>query len=78
VAAAALLASFISSGAPAPIRVPPGTAFAVSQSGAVLAALWGFLVWRELKGPNERVRMLFAVMLVLYGSGIAVLSVALG
>lgn len=77
-AGAALLASFIASGAPAPIRVPPGTAFALSQSGAVLAALWGFLVWRELKGPNERVRMLFAVMLVLYGSGIAVLSVAQG
>ena len=77
-AGAALLASFIASGVPGPLRAPPGTAFALNQSAAVLAALWGFLAWRELKGPNDRVRMLFAVMLVLYGSGIAVLSVGQG
>jgi glucose uptake protein len=74
----ALLASFLSGGVPAAARVAPATVYALSQSGALLAALWGLLVWRELKGASERVRMLFAGMLILYAAGITVLSVGQG
>lgn len=70
-AGVAMLAGFLATGAPSAVR-------AVQQGGTLLAALWGFLVWREFKGAGERVRMLFVGMLILYAAGITVLSVGQG
>lgn len=77
-AAIAILSSFLAAGAPPAVRVAPGAAFAIAECAAVLGALWGFLVWGEFKGTSDRVRMLFVGMLILYSSGIAVLSVGQG
>jgi len=77
-AGVALLASFISTGVPSAVRVVPTTAYALHQAGAILAALWGFVAWREFKGSSDRVRMLFGGVLILYAAGITVLAVGQG
>jgi glucose uptake protein len=73
-AGAALLTSFLAAGAPVAARATPGVSFALNQAGAVLAALWGLLVWHERKGSGERIRALYAGMLVLLVAGIGMFS----
>ena len=55
-----------------------GTA-AVSASeagGAVIAALWGWTVWRDFNGAQLRARLLILIMLVLFIVGSAMISIA--
>ncbi len=75
-AGAAILISFLTAAAPATARVAPGISYALSQSGTVLAALWGLLVWREFRGASDRIRTLFAGVLILFAAGVAMLAVA--
>jgi glucose uptake protein len=42
----------------------------------MVSALWGLLVWHEFKGANDRVKMLLVVMLVLFISGLSMISIA--
>ena len=54
----------------------PAFVYTALHAGAVVAALWGLLAWHEFKGGNERIRMLLAVMLVLYLAGLGMVSIA--
>ena len=46
------------------------------HAGAILAAVWGLLAWREFKGAQERARMLLWVALVLYLAGLGMVAIA--
>jgi len=48
----------------------------LAQAAPLLTALVGIFVWRELKGSDIRVRALTLMMVVLYGCGVVLLSVA--
>jgi glucose uptake protein len=77
-AGAAILGGFVVAATPAIAGVAPGLNYAVTQGGTVLAALWGLLVWREFGSASIRVRTLFAVVIIFFALGVAVLSVAQG
>jgi glucose uptake protein len=51
-------------------------AYALAESAAVLAAVWGIVVWKELRLADIRMAVLAALMLLLLESGIVVLALA--
>jgi glucose uptake protein len=69
-------AGFVGAATPASVKIGPAFSYTAVHAGAVVAALWGLLAWREFKGANERIRMLLAVMLVLYLVGMGMVSIA--
>ena len=69
-------AGFVGAATPASVKIGPAFGYTALHAGAVVAALWGLLVWHEFKGGNERIRMLLAVMLVLYLAGLGMVSIA--
>ena len=50
--------------------------YALGQGATMVSALWGLLVWHEFKGATHRVRLLLVVMLVLFLSGLGMISIA--
>jgi glucose uptake protein len=42
----------------------------------MVSALWCLLVWHEFKGASQRVKLLLVVMLVLFLSGLGMISIA--
>ena len=69
-------AGFVGAATPASVKIGPAFGDTALHVGAVVAALWGLLAWHEFKGGNERIRMLLAVMLVLYLAGLGMMSIA--
>jgi len=69
-------AGFVGAATPASVKIGPAFGYTALHAGAVVAALWGLLAWHEFKGGNERIRMLLAVMLVLYLAGLGMVSIA--
>ena len=43
----------------------------------MVSALWGLLVWKEFAGASGKVRVLLALMLILFLAGLVTVSVAL-
>jgi hypothetical protein len=41
-----------------------------------VAALWGFLMWKELKGGDTRVKAFMGLMLLLFAGGMTFFSLA--
>ena len=56
--------------------VGPALGYAVAQSAALLAALWGILVWKEGKGGDFQVRLMTALTLILFAGGVALIALA--
>jgi glucose uptake protein len=54
----------------------PGLRAILGQAAPLLTVLLGVFVWRELKGGDLRVKALTILMVVLYGCGVVLLSVA--
>jgi len=54
----------------------PGLRAVLGQAAPLLTALIGMFVWRELKSTDMRVKALAFLMVVLYGCGVVLLSVA--
>jgi glucose uptake protein len=50
--------------------------FMLSKGAPVVAALWGLLVWKELKGGDTRVKAFMGLMLILLAGGITFFSFA--
>jgi glucose uptake protein len=48
----------------------------MGQGSTLISALWGLLVWKEFRGANFQIKLLLAVMLVLFGCGLALVSIA--
>ena len=61
---------------PGPLRDSRALALALSQGAPLVAALWGLLVWKELRDGDMRVKTMAALMLVLLAGGLALLALA--
>jgi glucose uptake protein len=73
-----LIASFVTGGTMALIEAGPVATRGFAEGAAILAALWGLLVWREFRGGSDRVRILLSAMLILWAVGGALLAMAPG
>jgi glucose uptake protein len=62
--------------ASAPAKIGPAASYALGQGATMVSVLWGLLVWKEFQGADLRVKSLLAVMMVLFISGLALISMA--
>jgi glucose uptake protein len=70
------VASLAVTSAPAEARVGPVEGYFLAQGFPLIAALWGILAWKELKGSDLRVKALAVVMFVLFVCGLLLISQA--
>jgi glucose uptake protein len=70
------IANFVAASAPESVQVGPAISYAIGQGATMVSALWGLVVWREFAGAGPRVRLLVAVMLILFVCGLGLVSVA--
>ncbi|MGA3099244.1 MAG: hypothetical protein ABSF25_22530 [Bryobacteraceae bacterium] len=56
--------------------VGPALSYAMGPAAALVAALWGILVWKELNGADSKVKSLTALMFVLFAAGLALVAMA--
>jgi glucose uptake protein len=70
------IANFVAASAPESVQVGPAISYAIGQGATMVSALWGLLVWKEFAGATSRVRLLVAIMLVLFVAGLALVSIA--
>jgi len=70
------IANFVAASAPESVQVGPAISYAIGQGATMVSALWGLLVWKEFAGATGRVRMLVGIMLVLFVTGLALVSIA--
>jgi glucose uptake protein len=70
------IANFVAASAPKTVQVGPAVSYAVGQGATMVSALWGLLVWKEFAGASGKVRVLLALMLILFLAGLITVSVA--
>ena len=73
---AGAIANFVASEQSQEVRVGPAASYAFGQGATMVSALWGLLLWKEFAGAGKNVRMLLAVMLILFVGGLALISLA--
>jgi glucose uptake protein len=56
--------------------VGPAPIYALTQGAAVVAALWGTLVWKETKGGDLVVKLMTALTLILFAGGVALVALS--
>jgi glucose uptake protein len=71
-----LVTSLAASGAPAEAHLGAVSGYFMAQAFALLAALWGILLWREFKGADLRVKALAVGMFLLFACALLVISQA--
>lgn len=71
-----LVTSLAAAGAPAEAHLGAVAGYFMAQAFALLAALWGILLWREFKGADLRVKVLAVAMFLLFACGLLVISQA--
>lgn len=70
------IANFAAASAPKTVQVGPAISYAVGQGATMVSALWGLLVWKEFAGASGKVRVLLALMLILFLAGLIIVSIA--
>jgi glucose uptake protein len=70
------IANFVAASAPKSVQVGPAISYAVGQGATMVSALWGLLVWKEFAGASGKVRVLLALMLILFLAGLITVSIA--
>jgi len=70
------IANFAAASSPESVQVGPAISYAIGQGATMVSALWGLLVWNEFAGAGPRVRLLVVIMLILFVSGLGLVSVA--
>jgi glucose uptake protein len=70
------IANFVAASAPKTVQVGPAVSYAVGQGATMVSALWGLLVWKEFAGASGKVRVLLALMLILFLAGLIIVSIA--
>lgn len=71
-----MVSNFVASSAAKTATVGPAVSYAIGQGAALVSTLWGLLLWKEFAGADSKVHRLIILMLVLFVSGLAMLSVA--
>jgi glucose uptake protein len=74
--AAGTISNFVAASSPQEIQVGPAVSYAMGQGATMISALWGILVWKEFKGADARLKILLAVMLLLFILGLSLVSIA--
>ncbi|HWC98551.1 MAG TPA: hypothetical protein VG456_17445 [Candidatus Sulfopaludibacter sp.] len=69
-------ATLVALAAPPEATLGSAIGYLLPQCFALIAALWGLLLWKEFRGADLRVKMSAVVTLVFYLCGLALLSVA--
>lgn len=70
------VAAFVAASTPPQVGIGPAVSYAMGQGSTLISALWGLLVWKEFKGANLQIKLLLTIMLVLFGCGLALISIA--
>lgn len=73
---AGTIANFAAASTPKEVQVGPAVSYAIGQGATMVSALWGLLVWKEFAGATRNVRVLLAIMLILFVAGLALISIA--
>jgi glucose uptake protein len=71
-----MVASLAAGSAAAETHVGAVAACFLAQGFALIAALWGILLWKEFKGADLRVKTLVVLMFLLFAGGLLVISQA--
>jgi glucose uptake protein len=71
-----MVASLAATSAPAEAHVGAVEGSLLAQGFPLIAALWGILVWRELKGADLRVKVLAVFMFLLFVCGLLLIAQA--
>jgi glucose uptake protein len=67
----------LAAGSAAPeVRVGPLAGYLLAQGFPLVAALWGILLWKELKGADLRVKTLAVLMFLFFAGGLLVIAQA--
>ncbi|MCC6857501.1 MAG: hypothetical protein IT158_03015 [Bryobacterales bacterium] len=70
------IANFVAASAPEEVQIGPATSYALGQGATMVSALWGLLVWKEFAGADQRVMNLIILMLLLFITGLTMISIA--
>jgi len=70
------VAAFVAASTPEQVGIGPAVSYAMGQGATLISALWGIIVWKEFRGADFRVKLLLAIMLVLFACGLALISIA--
>jgi len=73
---AGTIANFAAASSPKEVQVGPAVSYAIGQGATMVSALWGLIVWKEFAGARPNVRVLLALMLILFVAGLALISIA--
>ena len=73
---AGTIANFAAASSPKEVQVGPAVSYAIGQGATMVSALWGLIVWKEFAGARQNVRVLLALMLILFVAGLALISIA--
>jgi len=73
---AGAVSSFVVARADGPATVTPAVMVPLTQSAALVAALWGLLAWHEYAGAENKVKTYIAAMFFLLVVGVGIISVA--
>ena len=71
---AGLIAILVAASSRAEFRADPALSHALAQGAPVIAALWGLVAFRELRGGDGRARILAALTFFLFVLGLALVS----
>jgi glucose uptake protein len=71
-----ILAAMVGTSVPEQLQTPPLMSYLLMESAPVLAALWGMLVFRELKNNDIRVKALGMLMLALFLCGLVMIGLS--
>jgi glucose uptake protein len=70
-----IVAAFVAASAEN-VRIVPSLTYGLSQAPALIAILWGALVWREFKDGDARTKSLVALVFILFTVGVTLVSLA--
>ena len=73
---AGAIANFVASEESQGVHVGPAISYAFGQGATMVSALWGVFLWKEFAGASKNVRLLLALMFILFTGGLALISVA--
>jgi glucose uptake protein len=58
------------------VRIVPSLTYGLSQAPALIAVLWGTLVWREFNDGDARTKSMVGLMFILFTVGVTLVSLA--
>ena len=70
------ISNFVAASAPPEVNVSPAMSYAMGQGATMISALWGLLLWKEFAGAVARVKVLLTLMMILFVTGLGMVSVA--